>query len=227
MDPLCKGPTVQWPRCAMDPLCDGPAVQWSRCVMYPMGGRIPAIGEPVNRCAFMNHIKWAPAVRRSGGGRGLRGALCLITVLGTVLGCAWAGAGLALAAGPPDGRPQGLTEGRAVRFESCAGWGACTFRLVTPNPSLGDLVRVRLRGVGAPARTGTCSPELEGARTIRLFVEGILTRATRLELTRIEPRPDGSVLATVRADGTDVVDILVHIGLGRQKPLPPDADWCE
>jgi len=149
------------------------------------------------------------------GRRALQLALCLGAVLGAVLGAALAGATCATA------------EGLAVRFESCAGWGACTFRLVTPDPALGDPVRVRLRGVGAPTRTGTCSPEREAARTIRTFVEGILARAARIELSRIEPRPDGGVLATVRVDGTDVVDILVHIGLGRQKPMPPDADWCE
>ena len=132
--------------------------------------------------------------------------------------------GLSLLAGGANGP---LPEGGAVRFESCAGWGLCTFRLAGPAAGQARTLRVRLRGVGNPAQAGTCAPEREAARTIRRFVEGILTRATRIELTGVEPRSDGAVLATVRVDGTDVVDILVHIGLGWALPLAPAASWCD
>lgn len=122
-----------------------------------------------------------------------------------------------------------------ARYEACAGWGVCTFYLTPPVPTLGDRVQVRLRGVGDPALAGTCNPEREAARTIRTFVEGILTRASRIELSHIEPLPGRTaiagaprqVLATVQVDGTDLVEILVHIGLGREKPMRADSKWCD
>ena len=122
-----------------------------------------------------------------------------------------------------------------VRYERCPGWGLCIFRVSLPltpgNPRDGTLagtsMRIRLRGVGDPEMSGTCNPERSAARTIREFVEGILKRAGRIDLDDMEPGPDGSVTASVKADGTDVVDILIHIGLGREKPLPPAATWCD
>ncbi|MFI5400881.1 MAG: hypothetical protein ACHQZQ_07520 [SAR324 cluster bacterium] len=88
-------------------------------------------------------------------------------------------------------------------------------------------LRVRLRGVGDPALQGVCTPERDAARAVRRFVEGILRRASRVELDQLEPRTDGSVLATVRVDGTDVADIVMHFGLGRDAALAPGATWCE
>lgn len=122
----------------------------------------------------------------------------------------------------------------AVEFQSCLGWGLCVFRRVDAEPSgaaaspaASATLRVRLRGVGDPALQGVCTPERDAARAVRHFVEGILMRAGRVELDKLEPRKDGSVLATVRADGTDVADILVHLGLGREKALAPGATWCD
>jgi len=149
---------------------------------------------------------------------------------------------LALSVAPPGARPAPPEPPVPATYESCAGWGLCTFRLTVTAPGGGERVRVRLRGVGDPALAGTCAPEREAARTIRTFVEGILARARQIELLRIEPvrmepapvaGATGSpavlptVLATVHVDGTDVVEILVHIGLGREKPLAPDATWCD
>lgn len=114
-----------------------------------------------------------------------------------------------------------------ARYESCTGWGLCAFRLTRPDPELGEVVRVRLRGVGDPALAGTCDPEREAARAVRRFVEGILARAARIELAQVERRPSGTVLAVVRVDGTDVTDILVHIGFGRGISMPPGAKWCD
>jgi hypothetical protein len=127
-----------------------------------------------------------------------------------------------------------------VAYDHCLGWGLCVFRpladAVTPPTALAlsssaspppSVLTVRLRGVGDPALGGTCTPEREEARIIRGFVEGILARAGKLTLGDVAARPDGSVLATVRADGTNVADILIHIGLGREKPLPPGATWCD
>jgi endonuclease YncB( thermonuclease family) len=114
-----------------------------------------------------------------------------------------------------------------VRYASCAGWGLCTFDLAEPDPLLGQIVRVRLRGIGDPALVGTCDPEQEAARSVREFIQGVLTRATRIELAKVEPRAGGTVLATVLADGTDVTDIVVHIGFGRGLAMGPDTKWCD
>jgi hypothetical protein len=120
----------------------------------------------------------------------------------------------------------------ALRFLGCVGWGLCVFEAAggaAANPAVQSVapLRVRLRGVGDSALEGVCRPEREAALEIRRFVEGILARAGRIELEGVEPRRDGTVLATVLVDGTDVADILVHMGLGREKPLPPGAAWCD
>ncbi len=173
-------------------------------------------------------------------GRAPRIGACWVrrATIGAPLAIALSAAPLAARAVPP-GQPAAPGQAVPARYESCAGWGLCTFRLLLPVPPVppaaaapstqaaDERVQVRLRGVGDAALPGTCAPEREAARTIRAFVEGVLARATRIELDRIEPRSGGTVLATVRVDGTDVRDILVHIGLGRGKPLPPDATWCD
>src|SRR5271154_5037284 len=126
--------------------------------------------------------------------------------------------------------------GIPVQYESCAGWGLCLFRILpketaapnsAPPPSPGQRVKVRLRGVGDEALSGTCDPERDAARTVREFVEGILRRAGRITLQRPILHGGGVLLATVQADGTDVVDILVHIGHGRRGGMAPDARWCD
>jgi hypothetical protein len=149
-------------------------------------------------------------------------ALGLAALLGLVL--------LAALGRPEVARADGSRH--AVQFRACDGWGLCRFARTAegeahPADAASASLRVRLRGVGDPALEGVCRPEGDAARTIRRFVEGILGRAGRIELDGIESRPDGSLLATVRVDGTDVADILVHIGLGREKPLPPGATWCD
>lgn len=114
-----------------------------------------------------------------------------------------------------------------VRYVSCAGWGLCAFRLIEPDPLLGPIVQVRLRGIGDPGLAGICTPEREAARTVREFVQDVLARATRIGLSRVDRRPDSTVLATVLVDGTDVTDVVIHIGFGRGLRMAPGSDWCD
>jgi hypothetical protein len=111
-------------------------------------------------------------------------------------------------------------------FDGCAGWGLCTFHVAGRVPLTGGF-RIRLRGVGHPDRSGTCTFETENTRTLREYLEGILRRARHIRLADPAPRTDGAVLATAYVDGAKLTDILVHAGIGRTQVLSPTADWCD
>ncbi|HUJ73678.1 MAG TPA: hypothetical protein VL359_02425 [bacterium] len=133
---------------------------------------------------------------------------------------AWALAFLGLcqaicAAGAPRAAP-------AVQWERCVGWGACWLRL----PQEGERL-VRLRGVGNPAWDGVCPREGPMAAALRAYVEGVLRRAGTLELEHVVPLGGQRLLATVRADGVDVAEVIIHAGMGRYYPVRPEAGPCE
>jgi hypothetical protein len=107
----------------------------------------------------------------------------------------------------------------------CLGWGACLFRLT--DGSVADTVRVRLRGVGREDWDGTCPQEGAAARALRVFLEGILARAGRLELRESAREPDGTLRADVWVNGVPITDILIHAGVGRTYRVEPDSGPCD
>jgi hypothetical protein len=120
-----------------------------------------------------------------------------------------------------------VAQGQPVHAEflDCPGWGACRFLLADGSQPL-----VRIRGLGDPAHSGICAAEgrAEGvtARHLRGYIQGILARASRVELQQPEPRA-GGLLATVVVDGTELMQIASHFGMGRIYPKDARADWCD
>lgn len=94
-------------------------------------------------------------------------------------------------------------------------------------PGLATRARVRLARIDAPELTSPCDAARAKALEARSVVENAV-RGVALRLVHIRPeRAYGRILADVQlADGSDLGDLLLSVGLAKPYASKVRCDWC-
>ncbi len=94
-------------------------------------------------------------------------------------------------------------------------------------PGLATRARVRLSRVDAPELTSPCDGARAKALEARSVVENAV-KGVRLRLVHIRPEHAyGRILADVQlADGSDLGDLLLSVGLAKPYASKVRCDWC-
>jgi micrococcal nuclease len=94
-------------------------------------------------------------------------------------------------------------------------------------PGLATRARLRLSRIDAPELTSPCDAARAKAFEARSVVENAV-KGVRLRLLHIRPeRAYGRILADVQlADGSDLGDLLVSVGLAKPYASKVRCDWC-
>lgn len=141
-----------------------------------------------------------------------------------ILGCTLL-AGMALAArqstaeeilpGPIPARAEKVIDGDTIEVVAAI-W-----------PGLATRARVRLARIDAPELTSPCDAARAKALEARSVVENAV-RGVALRLVHIRPEHAyGRILADVQlADGSDLGDLLLSIGLAKPYASKVRCDWC-
>lgn len=89
-----------------------------------------------------------------------------------------------------------------------------TFNIPLIHPLLGKKISVRLRGIDTPEIRGKCSNEKKRALEAKQEVQGLLTRAKRIDLQNIERGKYFRIVADVIIDGNSLTQYLLKKKLG-------------
>lgn len=109
----------------------------------------------------------------------------------------------------------------AITFEGvtwlpCYDGDTCTFTIPGVHPFFGQKISVRIRGIDTPEIRGKCEAEKSKAKETRDFLRNLLRNAGRIDLVDAERGKYFRIVAFVRADGIDVVSLMIQRGLGRE-----------
>ena len=102
-----------------------------------------------------------------------------------------------------------------VTWIRCYDGDTCTFTLPGVHPFFGEKISVRIRGIDTPEIRGKCEAEKQQAKAARDFLRNLLRDAQRIDLVDAERGKYFRIIATVQADGVDVVPLMIERGMGR------------
>ena len=102
-----------------------------------------------------------------------------------------------------------------VLYHRCYDGDTCTFTIKALHPLIGEKINVRIRGIDTPEIRGKCEAEKNQAKVARDFLWNLLSNASRIDLVDAERGKYFRIIATVRADGVDVVSLMIEKGPGR------------
>ena len=95
------------------------------------------------------------------------------------------------------------------------------------HPLIGDDISVRIYGIDTPEIRGKCERERRLAKQAKRVVYQILSQAKKIVLKDVRRGKYFRIVATVKADGVNIADILIQKGLavpyygGRKRNV-----WC-
>ena len=120
---------------------------------------------------------------------------------------------------------------RATTFEKvvlvrCYDGDTCTFNLPGIHPFFGEKIGVRIRGIDTPEIRGKCAVEKRKAKTARDYLRRLLKSASRIDLVDVKRGKYFRIIATIMADGVDVVPLMIEKGLGRLYQGGKRRGWC-
>ena len=96
------------------------------------------------------------------------------------------------------------------------------------HPLIGDDISVRIYGIDTPEIRGKCERERRLAKQAKRVVYQILSQAKKIVLKDVRRGKYFRIVATVKADGVNIADILIQKGLavpyygGRKRNV-----WCK
>ncbi|MBU0728201.1 MAG: thermonuclease family protein [Proteobacteria bacterium] len=95
------------------------------------------------------------------------------------------------------------------------------------HPLIGKQVEVRIRGIDVPNLNSHCEQERTLAKKARDIVASLLLKARVIHLENVGRDLRFRVTATVIADGKDVSDVLIKIGIATlTSQTRMNTDWC-
>ena len=109
---------------------------------------------------------------------------------------------------------------------SCYDGDTCKFTLPGIHPFFGKKIGVRNRGIDTPEIRGKCAVEKKKAKAARDYHRRLLKAASRIDLVDVKRGKYFRIIATVRADGVDVVPLMIEKGLGRPYQGGRRQGWC-
>ena len=110
--------------------------------------------------------------------------------------------------------PVWATTFEGVTWLRCYDGDTCTFSLPSVHPFFGEKISVRIRGIDTPEIRGKCESEKTKAKAARDFLHNLLRGASQIDLVDAERGKYFRIIATVQADGVDVVPLMIERGLG-------------
>lgn len=72
--------------------------------------------------------------------------------------------------------------------------------------------RGRIRGIDTPEIRGKCAAKKRKARAARDYLRNLLKAASRIDLVDVKRGKYFRIIATVKADGVDVVPLMIQMG---------------
>lgn len=117
---------------------------------------------------------------------------------------------------------------RCVKFLHNYDGDTIQFSIPDVHPLLGQKISVRVLGLDTPEVKGKLPCEKEVARTAQRFVESILKNAKVINLEDVSRDKYFRILATVKADGQSLTDILLknRLAYSYNGKTKEKIDWC-
>lgn len=113
-----------------------------------------------------------------------------------------------------------------ARYISCYDGDTCRFAVSVWIDQTIE-TQVRLRGVDTPEIRGLCASERSAAVHARSFIQQLLSTASSIHLSNIEPdKYGGRILADITVDGRSVSESLITNGFARPYYGSTRQTWC-
>ncbi len=113
-----------------------------------------------------------------------------------------------------------------VRVVDCYDGDTCTVNIHGLPTVFGAKLPIRLRGIDAPELKGRCPAESAKALAAKAYLAARLTHAKTVRLIHVGRDKYFRLLVTILADGANINEELVAMGLARPYDGGARQSWC-